>query len=64
MRGFGGVFFFVCSGVLVLGGVWFLVECGKFNSVIFTFVRVGAIAILSSVGNMYIVSVCVGAIRL
>ncbi len=64
MRGFGGVLcLFVCSWALVLGGVWFLVECGKFISVIFTFVRVGAIANLSSVGNMYIVNVCVGAIR-
>ncbi len=63
MRGFGEVLcLFVCSWVLVFGGVWFLVEYGKFISIIFTFVRVGAIAKLSSVGNMYIISVCVGAI--
>ena len=64
MRGFGGVLrLFVCSWVLVLGGVWFLVECGDLTGCMITFVRVGAIANLSSVGNKYIVSVCVGAIR-
>ncbi len=45
----------------MLGGVWFLVVFDKFISILFTFVRVGAIANLASVGSKYIVCVCVGA---
>ncbi len=64
MPGFGGVLcWFVCSWVLVLGGVWFLVECSICIGVVFTFVRVGAIANLSSAGSMYRVRVCIGTGR-
>ncbi len=64
MRGFGEVLcVFVCSWVPVLGGVGFLIVFGKLISIIFTFVRVGAVDNLSSVGSRYIVIVCVGAVR-
>ncbi len=64
MRGFGEVLcVFVCSWVLVLGGVGFLVVFGKLISILFIFVRVGAVANISSVGSRHIVSVCVGAVR-
>ncbi len=39
------------SWVLVLGGVWFPVKGIAFISFVFTFVRVGAMANLSSVGT-------------
>ncbi len=64
MRDFDGILcWFVCSRVLVLGDVWFLVEVIAFISVVFTFVQVGVIAKLSSVGDMYRVGVSVGALR-
>ena len=56
-------FVFVCWWVPVLGGVGFLVVFGKLISIIFTFVRVGDVDNLSSVGSKYIVSVCGGAVR-
>ncbi len=64
MRGFGIVLcLFVCSWVLVLGGEGFLAVCGNSVSIIFTFIRVVAVANYSSVGSRYIVSFCVGAVR-